>query len=521
MSQQPEAPFKFFNEAVGLFDETYVTDEIKEKLDAIRGMPFWINNPNEHQTAYELRGRKCCFNHYVGEPWKNGRPHPMYDYEINIFRLMFEELKRHIYVKKSRGLGITEFILRMMAWLPLYSDTLKGKQMAIVTGPRQRTSEGLMIRMKALFKTRLNIDFPYNSTTLILNGCRILVHPSRNVAALRGQEDLQFIFIDEADFFPRGDQDNVRDAVEGYIGKTDPIIMLVSTPNEPNGLFQRIENEPTEEQIRKQKIINTLPCLYERLYYDYTIGEGKVYSPENIMEAKKSASWLREYCLQYGYGTGTIFSMGIMDDIKALGERYRSDYTKVNPYTMKSMGIDPAFGGSSGSAITITELLDNGIVRVIYSKRRMGLDYGELTDWTIELRNYFDPNKIYVDGWHVGFIRTLKKKFGERWKDEDLEILKARAKKYKQPIEKYMHVIPVQFSGRTREILTNTKDITEQEAALAIDAEEFRELYMDMLSAKQDDGKLQKPDEDPKDLFESLEMCLLYYTASTQSNVTF
>ena len=203
-----------------------------------------------------------------------------------------------------------------------------------------------------------------------------------------------------------------------------------------------------------------------------------------------------------------------------LGEKYRSDYLKVNPKTMKSMAIDPAFGGQSGSAIVISELMDidDGVIRIIYAKRKMSLDLGEIMDWTMDLRQYYDPNKIYVDGWHSGFIRSLKKKVGERWKDEDIQMFKQRAKKYRRPIERYMTVIPVTFSNNSRDILSHTRDIIENEKVLAVDAEEFKDLYLDIVSARQEDGKLLKEGQDSKDLIDALMMNLLYYCTTTKAH---
>jgi hypothetical protein len=63
--------------------------------------------------------------------------------------------------------------------------------------------------------------------------------------------------------------------------------MMVSTPNAPEGLFQRIEEEPDET------------CLYRRLYLDYTYGIGGIYTAEEIAKAKTSPSFAREYDLKY------------------------------------------------------------------------------------------------------------------------------------------------------------------------------------------------------------------------------
>ena len=67
--------------------------------------------------------------------------------------------------------------------------------------------------------------------------------------------------LDEADFFPPGQQQDARDVSERYIAKVKPLDSDgQSTPNAPDGLFEKIEREPE----------NT--CLYKRLFLDYTYG---------------------------------------------------------------------------------------------------------------------------------------------------------------------------------------------------------------------------------------------------------
>ena len=51
---------------------------------------------------------------------------------------------------------------------------------------------------------------------------------------------------------------------------------MVSTPNAPDGLFERIEREPEDT------------CLYKRLFLDYTYGLDKIYTREEIEKAKLS-----------------------------------------------------------------------------------------------------------------------------------------------------------------------------------------------------------------------------------------
>ena len=49
---------------------------------------------------------------------------------------------------------------------------------------------------------------------------------------------------------------------------------MVSTPNAPNGLFQKIEQEPLDT------------CIFKKLFLDYTYGLDKIYSKAEIEKAK-------------------------------------------------------------------------------------------------------------------------------------------------------------------------------------------------------------------------------------------
>ena len=53
--------------------------------------------------------------------------------------------------------------------------------------------------------------------------------------------------------FRKGEQEDVRHVSERYIGKSDPYIVMVSTPAGPGSLFYKIEAEPEDT------------CIYKRL----------------------------------------------------------------------------------------------------------------------------------------------------------------------------------------------------------------------------------------------------------------
>ena len=203
--------------------------------------------------------------------------------------MLYDTLQKHklVWIKKATGLGITEFVLRYMAWLCLKDDRLRGSQMCIVTGPRIELAVTLIDRMKQLFTERDLIRFDTKETVLQLNGVHIEAYPSHHLDAMRGVSNVSFVLLDEADFFPPGQQQDARDVSERYIAKSNPWIVMVSTPNAPEGLFERIEREPEAT------------CLYKRLFLDYTYGIDKIYTREEIALAQKSPSFEREYNLKY------------------------------------------------------------------------------------------------------------------------------------------------------------------------------------------------------------------------------
>jgi len=118
-------------------------------FDRLGNKRFWIWNTEEHRKEDIITGGDCCFNHIIGLPKKEGLEQPIFDYE----KLIFEHLQshNHLWIKKATGLGITEFMLRFMAWLCLRDNALSGSQMRIVTGPRIDLAIRLIERMKRLW----------------------------------------------------------------------------------------------------------------------------------------------------------------------------------------------------------------------------------------------------------------------------------------------------------------------------------------------------------------------------------
>src|SRR6266508_2589142 len=109
--------------------------------------------------------------------------------------------------------------------------------------------------------------------------------------------------------FRKGEQEDVRHVSERYIAKSNPFIVMVSTPNAPGGLFEKIGKESESE------------CIYKRVKLDYNYGIGKIYTKEEIEIQKASPSFEREYNLKYLGKIGNVFSPIMIDKAASLGEQ--------------------------------------------------------------------------------------------------------------------------------------------------------------------------------------------------------
>ena len=201
-------------------------------------LPLWVWSDENHGKPGESGKKNCCFNHLVGLPEKGGIAMPMFDYEKRVFAALkrkSEEGKKdkHGWVKKATGLGITEFALRYMAWL-CHTRDYRGAQMSIVTGSNKELANGLISRLTEIWR-QIKV-LKTKEAVAVLNGCRVEAFPPHHLDAMRALSRPVFILLDEADFFPKNDQDNARIVAERYIAKSDPYILMVSTPNYFGGL---------------------------------------------------------------------------------------------------------------------------------------------------------------------------------------------------------------------------------------------------------------------------------------------
>ena len=457
-----------------------------EWVKQFRYKPFWIDDKIKHEQEFDRTVGNCCFNHIVGLPSKKWHKHPLFNYELDLIKALKQN--KRLLVLKARGLGLTEFVLRYMAWLCLYDNRYKGADMGIIVGPNLKLAYKLIGRLKRIFDNRIYVDFNSAVTSLNINGVNIEAFPSNNPDAFRGLEKPAFFFIDEADFFTHETHYEARSAVEGASTKSDPWIVFVSTPNKPGGFIESFLNEPESK--------------YYKLKLDYRTGLGKIYTDDEIAEAKlDSTSFDREYDLKFLGYVGTCFSQLKIDNCVA---EATYDPDAINPYALRSLGINPGYG-SSPFGIIVNEYID-GKIRVLYSEEFPRPDYNIILQKVYELYRTYTPAKVMVDGSATAFIGSLKTMIGER-----SDFLKEREEYKARGIiwDNVTKILPIYFGKLNKSLLGHAKNLFDNE--LIQIHRKHDKLIIGLRSASEEDGKLDKDKTSYNDIIDAFFLSLYYF----------
>ena len=291
--------------------------------------------------------------------------------------------------------------------------------------------------------------------------------------------------------FVKSEQEDVRHVSERYIAKSDPFIVMVSTPYAPDGLFDSIEKEPDET------------CIYKRILLDYTYGLDKIYTREEIEKAKISPSFEREYNLKYLGGIGNVFHTKDIDLAIEKGKLY----DPANPVAMspKSMGIDPAYGSSS-FGIVVTQFVD-GQVQIVHAEEYKRPDFNEMLEKAWNLIVKYTVQKIYIDGANPSFIKSLKLQWGERSDYENVP------KEQRQ----FMRVEPVNFNQEHKEMLGHCK-MSLEKGYIAINPA-FDKLITSLRTAVAEENTLDKESTSYADIFDAYRLALKDYKFITREVV--
>jgi len=428
------------------------------------------------------------FNDIIGLPVKNGKEYPIFDYELNVIDKI--EKHRNIWIKKASGIGMTELILRFLTWRILVNNELEHKSIFIVSGTFFSHASDVMIRMENLFRKKfpfMQLESKY--TDLWIKNTNIKIFPSRNVKDLRGYTDVSYLFIDEADYFEDSVTSELEHAITRYEEKSNCTTIMVSTPNAPGGLFQKIELDPLSK--------------YHKIILDYTVGLGKIYDPLEIEKKKREPEFAREYEGKYLGKVGNVFTPEQINLCEELGEEYSIDKIPVSLYTPKSVGIDPGFSSSSTGILVLEHIkTDNRhIIRVVdcHLIDKGDPDYIRDLCWDIWKKHGYMNTAYYIDGSNRAMVNLLKIRWQESLSWESTESFSSSIK-----------IRPVNFGNKGGENMLSNLHALVSKGFLAIDPKydklitSLRTAYAEELNLKKDIGSY-------SDLLDGLRLALKAY----------
>lgn len=263
---------------------------------------------------------------------------------------------------------------------------------------------------------------------------------------------------------------------------------MVSTPNAPGGLFQKIELDKDSK--------------YYKIILDYTVGLGKIYDRQEIEKKKKEPEFKREYMGQYLGKVGNVFSSSQIDECINLGLEYSTDKIPVSLYTLKSVGIDPGFSSSSTGIVVLEHIKteDKHLIRVVNSILIDKGDPNKIVNicWDI-WKKYNYMNVLYfVDGSNRAMVNLLKIRWQESLSWESNESFGSTVK-----------IRPINFNTEHRNMLSNLHALVSK-SFLAIDPKHDK-LITSLRTAYAEELNLKKEIGSYSDLLDALRLSLKGY----------
>ena len=421
-----------------------------------------------------------------GLPRKNNKEYPLFDYEKLIFDAI--ENNQNIFILKSRGIGVTTFMIRYFAWKILYSSELDNKSIFIVSGTREEHANYIKEKLEALFEN-FPVTFESKYTELRLKKTWIKVFPTKNIKDIRGYFETSYIFVDESDYLEESIQDELMHAISPYEEKSNCKIILCSTPFKPGGLMQTIENDPNSN--------------YTKLKLDFTYGLDKIYDRSFIEKKKLDAEFEREYNCRYLGRIGNLLSPNIIDYSIALGEQFSIKNEPINPYAIHSLGIDPAFGSSAFGMVLTEHLPERDIIRVLSAEQYDNHpNPQDMIDRIFEIHRQYWNLWIFIDASARGFITSLKIAFGENINYQSVDEVHPGNNK----------VLPISFSKEHKTMLSHLESLFNTHKVAV--SPEFDKLVIALKTAVVNEYSLDKESTSYNDLFDAMRLSLKCYNVN-------
>ena len=219
----------------------------------------------------------CCFQHIIGLPRHPSTLQQMglMPYQTEFFNYTVNTKHNKFHVNKSRQIGFTEIVLRILAYHCF--NKYAGHKIMIVAGTREKTTKKIMQRFAELFHNIPDAIIQSKTDLYIklANGTEIEGFPS-NSDAIRGDTKIAAIFIDEAAHFKLIDDSVVMNAIKPIVDTNKSDLYMISTPNGMRGFFYEIDKEANDYMKLKYNIHQAIGFIYtkadaERMLKDKTL----------------------------------------------------------------------------------------------------------------------------------------------------------------------------------------------------------------------------------------------------------
>jgi hypothetical protein len=285
-----------------------------------------------------------------------------------------------------------------------------------------------------------DVVFADKETVCQLLTTRIEAFPSNSLHAARGLPNVSFVLCDEASFF--SNIFDVRSIIDRYVLKSDSMVALVSTPSHEGDLMDMIRRESDDA------------CQYKCLFMDYTVALDKLYSLDEINNARRtSPSFEREFNLSFSHSQGNVFSSSSINRAIELSRLPGADKLQIGG--RRAMGVDVGFS-TSKTCIVILQAYQNRL-QVIHSSEHEHPSYESLVHYIVKLFHEYRVSNIYIDSFGTPLIASVKSMLHEPSQNFQDDMNNVEKQYPYSPVQRYRKVIPLAWSKYHREMLQNLK----------------------------------------------------------------
>lgn len=250
------------------------------------------------------------FNLFIGLPKSKIPPFkefPIFGYEFDII----SNIKKYkdYALNKARGIGATEIILRWILFQAIHNK-IPGRKFLIVTGIRLGLAKDHIKRIIQLCEKIPEAINQSSQYSITINQSEILAIPA-NPAAIRGYENVEAIFADEAAHWDLLDDDPVLEAIEPHRTKSDAHVIIVSTPNGKRGFFAQIFHNPESKYYKDVK--------------PWTVSEGLLIARDEVEKVQKEDYYRfeQEYNCQFLTTRYAAFPSEVLAAARQNSEEYQ------------------------------------------------------------------------------------------------------------------------------------------------------------------------------------------------------